>query len=81
MNTEFIGKDQNWQEESTIYWVQLTGTDNGTGITFSESNFGICESGPESWVLDCDGNPMTEGDHETIAVLNHVKITDEMRSE
>jgi len=77
---KFISKDQNWQEESTTYWFQITGLHEGTGRKFDGETFGICESGSGSRVLDCDGCPITFGDGEEIAVRNTAIITDEMRT-
>lgn len=76
----FIEKDQNWQDETTIYWFELTGEDHGTSVDFEGETFGIVEHGPDSNVVDSDGMPLTEGDHITIAVRNTVEITDEMRA-
>jgi len=76
----FIEKDQNWQNETTIYWFELSGEDQGTEIEFDGETFGIAESGPDSCVVDSEGFPLTEGDHQTIAVRNTIEVTDEMRA-
>ena len=85
MKNLYIGKDQDWTEESTIYWFRLKGEDYGTKIVLDDV-YGIVESGPGSEldgsvyrVVDNDGTPLTEGDQETIAVINHAYVTDEMR--
>lgn len=77
----FISADQNWQDETTIYWFRLEGTDYGTGIEFDGEIYGISESGPDSSVVNSDSYPLTEGDHLTIAVRNTAKVSDEMRRE
>lgn len=77
---QFISKDQNWQDESTIYWFKLDGADHGTSHTFDGAVFGIWESGPTAAVLDADGCPLTEGDGITIAVRRACVVTDELRS-
>jgi hypothetical protein len=80
MKCEFFERDRD-NGGKTIYWFKLTGTDRGTGWEFDGQDFGIVEESgcDELRVLDGDGCPMTDGDWETIAVLNHVTITDEMR--
>ena len=87
MKNIYIGKDQNWQEESTTYWFRLNGKDYGTKVELSNV-YGIVESGPCSemngsvyQVVDNEGTPLTDGDTETIAVINHAQVTDAMRSE
>ena len=79
MQIEFKSKDQNWQEESTTYWFELTGEDFGTACEFDAAIFGVRESDGESRILDCDGCPMTDGDYEAIAVKRHCIVTDKMR--
>ena len=79
----FIGKDQNWQEESTTYWFELSGVDYGTGRKFDNDVYGVIESSIDhsdsATIVDCDGSPLTPGDIETIAVKNSVTVTDEMK--
>ena len=75
----FIGADQNWKDETTVYWFRLNGTDYGTDVDFDSDVYGIAESGPNSSVLNEDGYPLTEGDHETVAVRNAVSVTDDLR--
>jgi hypothetical protein len=81
MQVTFKSKDQNWQEESTTYWFELTGVDVGTGREFDAELFGVCESGADSKILDCDGCPMTVGDAVQIAAKRHCDVTAEMRGE
>lgn len=79
MNTEYISKDQNYQGEATIYWFHLEGFDDGTNREIDDS-YGVCESGGEIAILNCDGIPMTRGDYEEIAARRHCIVTDEMRA-
>jgi len=55
--------------ENGTRWIELSGTDSGTGIEFGGDVFGI----DGRRVLDCDGSPLNDGDHETIAVKNSVR--------
>jgi hypothetical protein len=80
----FNSKDQDWNNESTTYWFEISGTDYGTGVDFEEyagELFGICESGPEMKVLDNDGAPLTGSDALAIAVTSCAMVTDGMRAE
>ena len=52
-------------------WVELTGTDYGTQHEFNADVYGVTT---DNAILDCDGAPLTEGDGETIAVRNSLKI-------
>jgi len=52
-------------------WVQLSGIDYGTKCEFENDIFGIT---PDNVILDCDGLPLTEGDHITIAVRNNAEV-------
>ena len=79
---KFIEADQIWQEEKTIYWFLLEGKDGGTGYRFNYSTYGLVESGTDDAVIvDADGYPMTEGDTETVAVRNTIRMTDEIRKQ
>ena len=81
MIATYTSKDQNWQDETTIYWFEISGDDTGTGASFDAQVFGIAESGGDDTVVDCDGSPCTEGDAVTIAVRNVAIVTDDMRME
>lgn len=80
MKFEHVVTDQNWQDQTTIYWFELYGEEYGTGIEFDGETFGIAESDEPSKVLDSDGVPLPECEHTTIAVRNTIKVTDEMRA-
>lgn len=77
---KFIETDQNWQEESTTYWFELSGTDYGTGYEFNGETYGVVESGSdEPVIVDSDNCPLTDGDVETSAVRNTIVVTDEVQ--
>jgi len=79
----FIEKEQDWENETTRYWFHVYGVDYGTGYDFGPEfeEYAIAESCGFDEVLDCDGYPLTESDHRTIAVRNQCKVTDEMRND
>ena len=72
VTVEYNGKDQNWQDETTIYWFTLDGKDYGTGFTFHNSVYGVADSNGNTSILDCDGCPMVEGSGEYTAVYKAV---------
>ena len=69
MNTQYLGKDQNWNNGSTTYWFEIDG-----------ESFGVVE-GNCSGFVDCDGYPIGQPDAETADKLSHAVVTDEMRAE
>jgi len=83
VNIKYLGKDQNWQDEQTIYWFTLDGCDYGTGFEFYNHVFGVIEN-PEGFycIVDCDGYPI-DGNAENKALerLLENAVTDEMRAE
>lgn len=68
----FIGADQNWAEETTIYWFRIEGDSDLAG-----KEFGIAESGPMSTVVDSDGAPLDYSDRRRVAAA--CVVTDELR--
>ena len=65
----YIGKDQNWQNESTTYWFDL-----------GHDTFGVVESEGRSEVVDCEGFPIKEwGTYNRICRLLEGVVTDAMR--
>lgn len=57
--------------ENGVKWVEVSGTDYGTSFEFDVAEvFGITE---DNKILDCDGCPLTEGDHLEIAVRNAIE--------
>jgi len=56
--------------ENNVKWIEVSGTDYGTGWEFEGAEiFGITG---DNRILDCDGCPLTEGDHQEIAVKNAI---------
>lgn len=79
MNIKFTGKDQNWQNETTTYWFELTGYHYGTDREFDGDVFGVVESWDESKIVDVDGCPLTVGDGLWVAVSQLCIVTEEHR--
>ena len=80
MKIEYMTKDQNWQNETTIYWFELTGTDYGSGIEFDGHKLGVAEIGSDTYIVDADGTPIPYRDCDEIALRKHLVVTDEMRN-
>lgn len=51
-------------------WYEITGTDVGTNCEFNHQQFALTADGT---ILDSNGCPMTESDHETIAVRRAIE--------
>ena len=56
--------------ENGVKWIELTGTDYGTGIEFNKEVFGITA---DDRIIDCDGIPCTECDNTTQSVRNSIQ--------
>ena len=58
--------EHDWQNEKTTYWftIELDG---------SPEVFGLCDCNGDTQVLDCEGYPMTEGDHLTVYVRKAIE--------
>lgn len=82
MDSKFLSKDQNWQNEETVYWFQIEGEDYGTGVSFDGETFGVVESAGTTTIVDGEGTPL-EGDYREIAVRKALDgaVTDELRAE
>lgn len=66
---EYVGKDQNWQDQSTTYWFE---TEIG--------KFGVVE-GENSGIVDDEGYPISEDGQSHIIILTLCdSVTDEMRA-
>lgn len=85
INSKYISKDQDYQNEKTTYWFEITGYDDRTGVDFEDYKgelFGIAENSDGSTqVLDNDGAPLTEGDALATAVRRTAVVTDPMRED
>jgi hypothetical protein len=67
----YIGKDQNWQDQTTIYWFEMDG-----------ETYGIAETGGEDpQPVDFEGYPIDTNEHEAHLVLSACIVSDEMRAE
>ena len=71
----FISADQNFAEETTIYWFRIEGDSDLAG-----KEFGIAESGTTSTVVDSDGAPLDYSDHDRRRVAAACIVTDEIRA-
>ncbi len=49
MDIIYLGKDQNWADETTIYWFSV-----------DCENYGIAYNNGKTKLLDCDGCPVEE---------------------
>lgn len=76
----YIGKDQSWENECTIYWFFLNGA-MGDGLEFEGTIYGVCESGTDCWAVDCDNTPIQADRYDNLAVMRYCIVTNEMRAE
>lgn len=74
MKAEFTTKDQNYQDETTIYWFEITES-SSTWIGMGEI-YGVADCNSELTILDCDGCPVGQEYQEILK--NVLNITDEM---
>jgi len=71
----YLGKDQNWQEESTTYWFRV---DNCRHLTYSGEVIGVVEGRNAGLVWD-DSDPIPQGDTRD-HLADWLEVTDEMRA-
>jgi hypothetical protein len=76
----FTSKDQNWIEESTVYWFSLEGDDHNSGKNFEGDVFGVRECGPDSQIVDSDGATVNYNDSLRNCVQRLCVVTDAMRA-
>ncbi len=57
--------------ENNVRWVELNGKDYGTKCEFTNEVYGVTD---DDTIIDCDGIPLAEGDHNTIAVRNSLGL-------
>lgn len=55
----FIGKDQNWANEQTIYWFDVAG-----------ETYGVSDISGNRTIVDRDGYPVNTGDAKNAHLLN-----------
>lgn len=71
MNAHYIGKDQAWADDKTIYWFDVCGEE-----------YGVSEQAGEISIIDCDGCPVNTDDGKNIELKCLVDfVTDEIRAE
>ena len=70
----FISKDQNFQDEQTIYWFNVEGTKNND----EDGVWGVFQSGGETGLVDCDGCPCNTDDSHIAEVFRACDVTEEM---
>lgn len=80
LKVNYISKDQNFNNETTIYWFEIDGTDYGSEKTFDNETFGVADCNGHLAVVDNDGCPVLN-DYIEMVVLRECKITDEMIGE
>ena len=60
--------DQNWQDETTIYWFNVDGDE-----------YGVADCNGEKTILDSDGSPVNTDDHKNVhlqPLVDHSVIVD-----
>ena len=71
MNATYLTKDQNWQDETTIYWFDVNG-----------ETYGVTECCGESSVIDEDGYSVNIADAKNYHLRGIEEcVNDEMRAE
>lgn len=70
MKTEYTGKDQIWEKETTRYWMEISGHD-----CIEDGSYGIDDCGGGRSYVDYEGYPV---DQRLIAHLDKIEITDDM---
>ena len=74
----FTGKDQNWQDGTTVYWFEIDG--EASGFEFNNTVYGVVESGSYFKIIDADGFLFSPREHECRTVARLVHVTDAMRA-
>ena len=75
IKAKFQSKDQNHQDEQTIYWFDVSGTDEEYGV------YGVAESCGEVKFLDDEGYPCNTQDEHIRVIFVECIVTDEMRND
>ena len=74
ISAKFISKDQNVQDEQTIYWFDVEGTKNNE----EDGVWGVYHTGDESGLLDCDGCPCNTDDSHIAEVFRACVVTERL---
>lgn len=69
-NFNHIATDQNWQDETTIYWFE---NENG-------EQYGVSDCNGHQTIVDCDGYPVNTSDAVNIHLPSDLIVTEEMTS-
>ena len=77
INSIFTAKDQNSQDETTIYWFDVVGTIGNE----EDGVWGITDCNGEIGLVDCDGCPCNTDDAHILEVFNSCEITQEIMSD
>ena len=78
LQAEHVSTDQNWADETTIYWFRVTGTHDGTGCEI-DGVYGVSQCNDDRAVIvDADGCPLTRGDSREVAVRSVCLVTEEV---
>jgi len=57
-------------ENGITNWYDIDGVDFGTGYIFENNQYGIVWTANQYVIVDSESCPVTDGDHEWIAVKN-----------
>lgn len=74
MNAEFISKDQNFQNEETVYWFNVKFDDESMVL-------GVAESCGESVIIDEDSCPIAGNWFESAVSSLPDMVTEDMRND
>ena len=80
LTVTYLGKDQYWLFEATVYWFQIEGVDYKTSIVFEKDVYGIREEGCTSEVVDREGSPVDYNPILPDAVTRVCEVKDEYRN-
>jgi len=79
ITVKYLSKDNDWQDGSTTYWFELTGTEYGVS-GFAGGVFGVVESGDYDAVfVDADNYPIADSGSDAIVAKKYCIVTDAMR--
>ena len=67
----YLSKDQNWQDETTIYWFECSGEFEGL--------YGVAESCGELSIVDNECVPLDEGNYDYRKLSDVLIVSDMMR--
>lgn len=75
----YLSKDQNWQDECTIYWFEVDSNDDA----LESGVYGVREAAypEEPTPLNDEGYPIDYNEHQANLVLEVCQVTDELRAE